>query len=108
MHVFVVLDDVSGARLCLKLRVVYPWHDGHFDALQDNPLQAAVVSQPGIPILGGLDMWEHSYYLKCASCTCIVMQDEMSSDHRLMRFCLPTGREPAADQLLRLPCVDGF
>jgi superoxide dismutase len=39
------------------------------NAVQDNPLQAAVVSQPGIPVLGGLDMWEHSHYLKCASCT---------------------------------------
>ena len=55
---------------CLSLEpVVSPWHYGQIDALQDNPLQAAVVSQPGIPILGGLDMWEHSYYLKCASYT---------------------------------------
>ena len=52
---------------CLSLeRVVSPWHYGQIAALQDNPLQAAVVSQPGIPIL---DMWEHSYYLKCAPYT---------------------------------------
>ena len=58
------------------------------NALQDNPLQAVVVSQPGIPILGGLDMWEHSYYLKCASYTYMVMQAEMSS------------KKPQADEVL--------
>jgi superoxide dismutase len=31
--------------------------------LRDNPLQTAVVTQPGIPILC-IDMWEHSHYLK--------------------------------------------